>query len=242
VTKLTIIPEATYSDIEHDFIENEPPGLFPSDQTSVWGQSRKVFSDHLQGIADTLAKWYGNLDPRTVSDDDLPEWEYMLDLPAGNIALSPAQRKSAIVSRFTRGPFTRTRRKQIVESFIAPTFGAATLFSSAGIPLDATGVSMFSGSSSIAGTYLIIEDIPNFAYKVYVLTSLSVDVTGLTRELTRITPAGIAFTVLQVVKLPMSGGLVNATSVVSGRVAAKKLLHPISIAATATVGGTVTKV
>jgi hypothetical protein len=240
MTNLTII-EGSYTDVEREFIENEPPGLFPQDQSSVWGQVRSVYAAQLQTLADLLTKWYGNLDPRTVSDDDLSEWEYMLDLPSGNTALSPALRRAAIQSRFKRGPFTRTRRNEIIESFIIPTFGDATLLTGAGVPLTTSGVTLYSGVSSIAGTYLVVEDIPHFAYTVYVLSAVSVDTVGLTRELKRITPSGISFTISQVPRLPWAAMAISATATVTGHVSAKHLLGSPSILATSAVVGVVTK-
>jgi hypothetical protein len=195
MTNLTIPPETTYTDIEHDLIENEPPGLLPGDQHSVWGQVRKVYADYLQfNFADVLDQWYLNLDPRTVAPSDLPEWEYMLDV-AANEALSMEARQSFLVARREQGAFTRTRRRRLVEAFIVPTFGAATDFTADGIPFNAAGIPLYSGATSLAGTYNIVENVPNFSYDVRILNTITVDVPGLTRELKRITPSGISFTI-----------------------------------------------
>jgi hypothetical protein len=202
MTNLTLAPEGTYSDIEQDFIENEPPGLFPGDQTSVWGQVRKTYADYLQVIADLLTIWYGNLDPATVNIDDIPEWEYMLDLPSGNTTLSEDQRRAAILARFERGPFTRSRRARVIESFIQVTFGTPTLFDTSGIPITTDGITLFAGVVDVSSSYEVFEDIPNFEYNVYVLTSVGADVVGMERELKRITPAGIFFSISQVSTLP----------------------------------------
>jgi hypothetical protein len=190
------IVQGAYTDIERDFIDNEPPGLFPTDQSSVWGQVRSVYGAYLQTLADMLTKWYGNLDPATVSDDDLPEWEEMLNLPAGNTTLTTTARRANIIARFQRGPFTRTRRRLLVESFITPTFGTAISFDPTGVPFVSAGIPFFSGTSSLTGTYNIVENIPAFSYQVRILNTITVDTIGMTRELTRITPAGIAFTIL----------------------------------------------
>lgn len=201
MTKLVISAEGAYSDVEHDFIENEPPGLFPQDQRSIWGQVRATYAAYLQVLANLLTDWYGNLDPATVGNSDLPEWEYMLDLPSGNLLLTDGKRRAAIQARFQRGPFTRTRRKAVVESFISVTFGDPSLFTSAGLSLSPY-ITMYSGVTNVSSAYEIIEDIPNFAYTVYVLSSVGIDSVGLTRELGRITPAGISFTISQVSTLP----------------------------------------
>ena len=196
MSDLIISPEGVYTDIEHDFIENEPPGLFPGGQDSTWGQIRATYAAELQAIADTLTKWYGNLDPATVSSDDIPEWEYMLHLPQSNMALSDAARRNNIVARYGVGPFTRTRRREIVESFITATFGAPIIFDPTGVPFVSAGIPFYSGSTSLIGTYNIVENIPAFSYQVRILNTIAVDTVGLTRELARITPAGIVFTVI----------------------------------------------
>jgi hypothetical protein len=198
MSSLIISPEGVYTDIEHDFIENEPPGLFPGGQDSTWGQIRSVYAAYLQVLADMMTKWYGNLDPSTVTTDDLPEWEYMLNLPQSNTTLSDTARRNNVVARFEVGPFTRTRRAQIVESFITQTFGQAIMFKPEGIPFVSAGIPFYSGTTSLVGTYKIIENIPAFSYQVRIKNTITVDLAGLTRELARITPAGITFTVVSV--------------------------------------------
>lgn len=154
-----IPPEGLYGDIEHDFIENEPPGLFPTDQNSYWGQARKVFTDHLQVLADKFSQWYLNLDPATTNVDDMPEWEYMLGIPDGTGKITEA-RRSFIQARLERGPFTRARRRKIVESFISATFGEAITFDAFGVPFTAGGIPFFSGADSLVGAYVILDNSP----------------------------------------------------------------------------------
>lgn len=194
MSSLILPSETTYGDIEHDLIENEPPGLFPMGQYSLWGQMRKLFADALQVLADQLTQWYLNLDPSTVDLDDIPEWEEMLGIPS-DATKDLTHRRAFIMSRFQRGPFTRTRRRLIVESFIIATFGQAIEFDPTGVPFVTGGIPFYSGSDSLVGTYNIVEDIPNFAYDVRILNTITVDEPGLTRELRRITPAGITFTI-----------------------------------------------
>jgi hypothetical protein len=196
MSELTISPEGVYTDIEHDFIENEPPGLLPGGQDSTWGQIRSVYAAYLQVLADMMTKWYGNLDPSTVSSDDIPEWEYMLNLPQSNTTLSDTARRNNVVARFEVGPFTRTRRRQIVEAFITQTFGQAIVFTPDGIPFVSAGIPFYADIGSLTGTYNIVENIPAFSYQVRILNTVTVDQAGLTRELARITPAGIIFTIL----------------------------------------------
>lgn len=185
--------EEPYGDIELDMIENEPAGLFPDGQDSLWGQYRKTISDYLQlNVADALAQWYENLDPRTTHEDDLPEYEAMFGVPYAPSNLTIAQRRSFVLSRMYRGLLTRTNRNQIIESFITPTFGPALSFDPGGLTLDAGGLSLFSGASGDVKTmYRVYEDVLNFKYEVRVRDDLDVDMIGLRRELRRVTPAGI---------------------------------------------------
>jgi len=198
MTSVTIPAEGTYGDIEHDLIENEPPGLFPSDQRSAWGQMRKVFANYLQVLADQLTAWYVNLDPSTVDINDIPEWEEMLAVPQSVTGSTLLVRRNFVMSRRQRGAFTRTRRRLIVESFILATFGEAPSFTPDGLTLDAGGISLFSGETSLIGTYTIPESIETFSYSVRIKNTITVDDVGLARELGRITPSGISFNVVYV--------------------------------------------
>lgn len=193
---LTLPPESTYSEMERSWIENEPPYLFPGDQTSLWGQARKVFADYLQeNISNKLDQIYNMLDPSVADSNGITLWEIMLGIPV-DTNKSLELRRAFVQSRRQRGPFTRTRRRAIVEAFIAATFGPAVAITSSGIPLEAGGVALYSGEDSLVGTYNIIEDIPNFSYEVRILDTVTVNEDGLTRELERITTAPITFTIV----------------------------------------------
>lgn len=203
----TIPAEGIYGEIELDLIDLEPPGLFPPGQDSYWGQVRKVFADYLQTqVLDKLAQWYINLDPTTVNLDDINEWEYLVGTPENVGGLTLEQRRSFVLARLYYGPFTRQARQTIVESFITATFGPATVFSVGGIPITGAGITLFSGATSLAGSYSIVEDIENFSYQVVLATGISVDIVGITRELKRITPAGINFSVIQGTPAPVPPG------------------------------------
>lgn len=157
---LAIPLEGAYSDIERNWIDNEPPGLFPEDQNSYWGQVRKVFSDYLQTQADLLTTWWNNLDPRAVGLDDIPEWEYELGIPFAAAGRTLAQRRQFVLSRYQQGAFTRTRRKNIVEAFIVATFGDSIIFDAFGVAFTVGGIPFGSGSFSLPGTYTIRENGP----------------------------------------------------------------------------------
>lgn len=195
-------PVAPFTDIERDFVDNEPPGLFPVDQTSYWGQIRKVQADLLQDLVDMMDQWYRNLDPNTVDESDISEWEFIEGLPVAPAGKSLEERRAAVISRRARGPLTRARRRAIVESFISSVVGPPLQFFPDGIPFTPDGMQFFSDPGAVTSKYEIVEDIPNFTYTVYVLTSAGVDEAGLTRELERATPAGIDFELSLVSSLP----------------------------------------
>jgi hypothetical protein len=185
--------EVTFTDLEREFMENEPPGLFPQNQDSYWGQLRKVTSDKLQEVADLLGVYYLNQSVDTVNADDMTEWETQFGIAAGSRTLE--ERRSFVKSRLVAGPFTRTRRRGIIEAFIVATFGVPITFDAAGVPFDAGGIPFFGESSTLAGTYRVYEDVQGFTYAVWIKNTTVPDIAGLTRELARITPSGIGFTI-----------------------------------------------
>lgn len=191
----TLPAEVPLTDIERDLIDNEPPGVFPENQDSYWGQFRKVIADWMQANGvDLFTRWYNNLDPRIVDENDIDEWEHMTGTPAAPAGFTIEQRRPRVQLRLYRGPFTRAQRAKIVESFIIATFGPALSFGTEGITLG-SGVSLFSGATSLAGTYNIVEDVGNFSYDVRILDTIVVDEVGLRRELDRITPGHFSYTI-----------------------------------------------
>lgn len=193
----TIPAETTYSDTELNWIGNEPANVFPGDQSSFWGQARKVFADYLQeNVFDRLDQWYRDLNPATCSVEELHNWEILLGIPVDETKATTL-RRAFIQSRLQRGPFTRARRDALIEFFIVATFGPAIEFSPSGVPFTADGIPFYSGEYDLTGTYRVVEDIPNFSYDVRILNTITPDA-GLERELARITPAGIAFTITPV--------------------------------------------
>ena len=134
---LTIPPREDFSDIEQQWIDLEPDGLLSNDQDSYWGQRRKIYADYLQTLVDDFEKWYLNIDPNTVESGDLSEWETMLGIPTGQARTDKA-RQAFILSRWQRGPFTRTRRQAVVQSFVeAVLTGTPIVFSPGGMDTQA---------------------------------------------------------------------------------------------------------
>lgn len=194
MTSYPLPDEDLYYDIERDLIDNEPPGLFPEDQFSYWGQVRHVFAEHLQlNIANALAQWYINLDPRTVNVADMPEWEEMLGIPAIPAdyvsGVPEAYRRATILTRYEKGPFTRTRRDRVIEQYINATFAESLSFGTDGIAMDSAGRPLYADTIALKSSYRVYEDVRNFAYEVQILNTITPDVAVMLRELKRITPA-----------------------------------------------------
>jgi hypothetical protein len=186
----TLPVEGTYSQEELNWIDWEPSGRFPADQASFWGQMRKVFADYIQVQGyDRIDDWYKALDSRQVGDDEIHNWEIMLGIPV-DPSKSIRERRTLIAARSRRGAFTRSWRRDVVESFILATFGDPIIFTPGGVPFTSDGIPFYAGTFDIAGTYNIVEDIPGYAYTVRILDSITVS-TGMLRELQRITPSPI---------------------------------------------------
>lgn len=197
---LTLPPEGTYTEAELAFIESSPDNFWPENQDSNFGQFRQVLCEIIQENIDFLSVL--NLEAFFLSASRyLNLWEEMMGLPTDPTGKTEPQRRSAIAVRREYGVFTRARRARAIESFIMATFGEAASFTPDGIPLTAGGIPLFSGINSLAGTYLVVEDVENFHYTVYILSALGVDQAGLARELTRLTPAHLSFDVQYVASM-----------------------------------------
>lgn len=201
---LTLPPEGSYTPTELTWIDTEPAGLFPMGQDSFWGQMRKVFCDYMQTeMFDKLAVYYNNLDPRTCDEDDIANWEITYGVPVDE-SKELLSRIAFIEARGQQGPFTRSRRRAIVEMFIRAVDGTPLMFfRPEGTPFTVDGIPFGADDFDLSSAYEIVEDIPNFTYDVRVLESIGIDEPGLYRELKRITPAPIDdnFTVTQVLSL-----------------------------------------
>jgi hypothetical protein len=186
-----------FTEAEKNLADEEPPSLFPDNQNSNWGFLRKIFADKIQEISDQIGTLYQERFPLS-SQLYLDKWEYEVGLPSPSSSLSTAQRRQAIVSRLNTGLFTRTRRKLIVENYLAATYGDAIQLTPSGVALVPAGVPIYSGLTAGVGTlYTITEDIPNFHYTVTINPAVTPDLVNMTRELERITPSGISFDIVQ---------------------------------------------
>jgi hypothetical protein len=190
----TLLPEGTYTDAELAFIELSPPGLWPENQDSNFGQTRKVLMDIVQSCIDEIDHLGEEMFVSTASEY-LSLWEDIVRVPIAPVGKTDAQRRAIIKPRLQYGPFTRSRVRSIVEGFIMPTFGDALSFTPSGLSLSAGGLSMLSGVSSLVGAYRVYEDVRAYAYAVWIKSSITPDIPSLLKELQRVTPAGIAVTI-----------------------------------------------
>jgi hypothetical protein len=186
----------SYTEQELNFIDESPPGLFPENQDSNLGYLiRKTFTDQVKVIADQMALMYSERFVAT-STQYLDVWEKEVGLPVNPPGASVTRRRNAISTRLIKGPFTRARRDATIESFIESTLGAATEILPPGVVLSAGGVTMYSGLTSAKYNYTVTEKVDQFLYLVYINPAIALDIVGLRRELDRITPAGISYTVI----------------------------------------------
>jgi len=188
-------PEVQPTDAEFDFMEQEPGGLFPQNQNSNFGFIiRKMFCDRSQNIADEQALMYNEKFPAT-STQFLDVHEQQYGLPVAPSTLTIDQRRSAILNRIRVGPFTNARRTAIVESYITATFGTSVQLLPPGVAMVAGGVPLYGEPGTVSTLYKIVENIPGYSYDVRIKNTVTPDDAGLHRELDRITPAGISYTV-----------------------------------------------
>lgn len=156
----TLPAEQPFSDAELAFMDESPPGLFPENQDSNFGFAvRKIFSDRVQELINQLDTIYNE---KFVSSslNYLSEWEIQVGLPVAPTGWTLPQRRNAVTNRLRKGAFTNAARRSIVENFITITFGPAPAFDASGLPLDAGGIPLYSGVSSLDQTYVIRENWP----------------------------------------------------------------------------------
>lgn len=206
----------TEIDLEKIFIAESPPGLWPENIESVFGQIRHSLLAPLQDSADIVAALFPELFVATARVF-LSRWEKQMGLPAGSTIYSSELRRFMLKTRLRKGPFTRAFRVSIIEALIRTTRGFSLEFSYYGIPLVEEGVPFFdddeeelvltyglpippegivldSGGADLEASYYIIENLGNFSYHVGIRQSFAPDMDILNRELRHITPSGISFT------------------------------------------------
>jgi hypothetical protein len=194
----TLPAEIQPTEAEFDFMEQSPPGLFPQNQDSNFGYIiRKLWCDLVTEITGEQATMYNEKFPDT-STQFLDMHEQQYGLPMNPSTLTVAQRRLAILNRIRVGPFTHARRTAVVESYITATFGTPIQLIPDGVPMASAGVPLYGESGDVSTLYKIVEDIPNFTYTVRLKNTVTPDEVGLRRELDRMTPAGISYSIVYV--------------------------------------------
>lgn len=189
-----ILPEGPYTDVERHFIELSPDGLWPENQDSNFGQFRKVLTDILQECVDEIDSLG---DERFIDSATryLSLWEEELAVPVATAGKTDQQRRAILVPRIQYGPFTSAKARAVVESYLGATFGEAASFGAGGITLTVGGVPLYAGITDLAGLFRIYWNPRTFSYEVWVISTITPDTSNMTKELTRLTPAGITFTI-----------------------------------------------
>ena len=186
-----ILPEEiNFTDPELNFMDESPRGFFPENQDSNWGWKRKVFSDVMWDVYAQFHLIYSEMFPQT-SQEFLEDWERMVGLPANPPNKSVGQRQQSVLNRLRGGPFTRTQRRLIVESYITATFGDALQLLPPGIPMIVAGQKLYNEPGDVTQLYMILETVEQFKYEVRIKTGMAIDQVGLERDLRWYTPAGI---------------------------------------------------
>jgi hypothetical protein len=186
--------ETTWTQAELNFQEDEPPGLFPENQDSNFGIKRKVYSKQLNDVIEQLNTMYAELFIAT-STLYLDEWEAQLGLPVNPTGLDDAGRRSRLLARMKRGAFTDDLRNSIIESYLIATFGDPLALYSEGIGIPVEGIPLYGEPGVVEGLFRVYDAIENYTYEVWIKNTNTPDIPSLQRELERITPAGITFTI-----------------------------------------------
>jgi len=194
----TLPPEGVFTEAELIFLEESPPGLFPENQNSNFGYViRKIFSDRAQDIANWQDILYNEHFVSTAVRF-LDQWEIEYGLPPVGTGATLEFQRANIMARVQRGPFTRTRRDNIIRQFVQTTFGTPIQLVPQGVPVDLGGIPIYGESANVDTLFMVVENLPAYSYLVWIASTNTPNLVALNRELKRITPAGISFTITNV--------------------------------------------
>jgi hypothetical protein len=194
----TLPPEGNFTEAELVFMDESPPGLFPENQDSNFGFIlRKIFSDLAQDVADWQDILYNEHFVSTATRS-LPQWEIEYGLPPVGAGATIEFQRANVVARVQRGPFTRARRDNIIRTFVQTTFGTPIQLVPQGVALDLGGIPIYGESADVSSLFMVVENIPGYSYLVWIAATNTPNLVALNRELKRITPAGISFTITNV--------------------------------------------
>jgi len=189
--------EIQFTEAELVFLDESPAGLFPENQDSNFGFAiRKIFSDRIQDIANWQDRLYNEHFVQT-SEQFLDQWEIEVGLPPNppELVIPVQNQRAAVLSRIQRGPFTRKRRDDIIRRYVETTFGNPIQLVPQGVPIDLGGIPIYGEAADVTSLYLVVEHQTTFSYTVWIALTNTPNLQSLTRELKRITPAGISFNI-----------------------------------------------
>lgn len=188
--------EGSYTDLEQLFISEQPKNLWPVNQNSNFGAVRKTLTGKLQDALTTLAELSQERFVATsLAEGYLGRWEAEVGLPVAPTGRSEAERRALVLGRLRKGAFTRQLRREIVEAHIQVTFGAPVELTPGGVPITGDGIALFSEGGVVTDLYSITENVTDFSYAVRISDTLTPDMISLERELRRVTPGWIDFSV-----------------------------------------------
>jgi hypothetical protein len=190
-----ILPaEEQWLQAELNYVDDEPPGIFPENQDSNWGLQRRIFSKQQQDLINQLNIIYSELFVRT-SSVYLDVWEAQLGLPVNPPGVPIESRRARLLARMKKGAFTDALRASVIEPFLIATFGEPVVLVPEGIPVTAAGIPLYGETAVVTAIYRVYDNIENFSYEVWIKSTNTPDLASLQRELQRITPAGITFNI-----------------------------------------------
>jgi len=191
--------EGAFTEAELVFLDESPPGLFPENQDSNFGYIiRMIFSNVAQDVANIQDTLYNEHFVETAVTS-LPQWEVEVGLPPIDQTTASLEfQRANVLARLQRGPFTRMRRDNIIRQFVRTTFGNPIQLTPPGVAIELGGIPIYGEAGDIEALFDVIENIPGYSYVVWIASTNTPDLNSLTRELKRITPAGISFTITNV--------------------------------------------
>lgn len=187
--------EGQYSEMERLFIEEQPKVVLPTNQNSNFGALRRTITDPFQESYEVIKALALELFIST-AEGYLGLWERDLGVPPNQAGLTIEQRRARLYNRIRKQPFTKARRKEVIDNYIISIQGTSVSLTPEGVPLTADGVPLFSEPIP-PGTppYTITENVEDFSYTVTFNEALDINIADVTRDLEKITPAGINFTI-----------------------------------------------
>lgn len=197
-TQPTLPAEGAYSDAELLFISEEPRNLFPPNQNSNWGLLRRVLTDKSQEVNDLLTDLYNQMfySTATGATGYLGRWEDEVGVPKAPTGYTDMQRRVWVGLNKKRGLFTESLVNSVIESMLGvAASGPPIELGVGGAALSAGGSPLYGEGGTVQQQYRVYYNPRTYSYEVWIVSSSTPDLVSLTRKLTRITPAGMSYTI-----------------------------------------------